>query len=262
MKIHIFFISIFIICSSFGPLLVDEYSVIKVIGDIKHLKSNKTLFTGDKVLSNEKLKFAQNTSKAALISKDKGRFMLQHTASGTVSAGLMPALNNVSSRAGALLNEVDIKNHFDSKFLILSGCSIEIASKTFPMDESNFFFLRFNHKGEEISKKLNFEGNKINFNASDILKIDGKEISLKEGTKMALMYRNSSENTSKEMAIFEAVFVNEKVLKDECKLILNELGKDTTKDSKLEHILAYLTENYGKPNQENLSNWLKLNLGL
>jgi hypothetical protein len=253
---------IFIISSSFGRLIIDEFSVIKVIGDIKHSKSNKALFTGDKVFSNEKLKFAQNTSKAALINKDKGRFMLQHTESGTVSAGLMPALNNVSSRAGALLNAIDLKKHFEDKYLILNGYEIEISSKSFPMDEKNFFFLRFDYKGEEISKKISFKENKLLLNPDEILKIDGKAISLKEGTKMSLNYRNSSDNTSTQISVFEPVFVNEKILKDECKLIAFELGSETNSESKKEHILAYLTENYGKAHQESLYNWLKQNLGI
>ena len=262
MKNLISLIFVFIICSSFGELVIDEYSVIKVIGGIKHSKNNKSLFTGDKVLSNEKLKFEENSSKAALISKLKGRFMLQASASGTVNEGLLPALSNVSSRAGALLNTIDLQNHFVDKFLVLKGCSIQISSSSFPMNEENFFFLRFDNNGEEISKKLSFSEDNLLFKADEILKVDGKAISLKVGTKVALMYRNANDGTSTKISVFEPIFVNEKVLKDECKLIIYELGNELDSETKKEQILAYLTENYGKPHQENLNSWLKQNFAL
>ncbi len=262
MKNIIILLFVFLICSSFGRLVIDEYSVIKVIGGIKHTKNNKALFTGDKVLSNEKLKFAENSSKAALISKQKGRFMLQASVSGTVNEGLLPALSNVSSRAGALLNTIDLKNHFADKFLVLNGCSIQISSSSFPMNDENFFFLRFDYNGEEISKKLSFNGDNLLLKADEILKIDGKAITLKAGTKVALMYRNAKDETSAAISVFEPVFVNEKVLKDECKLIIYELGNELDSESKKEQILAYLTENYGKPHQENLNSWLKQNFAL
>lgn len=250
------------ISSSFGILVIDEYSVIKVIGGIKHAKTNKALFTGDKVLSNEKLKFVETSSKAALISKQKGRFMLNPSPSGTVKEGLLPAMNNVSSRAGALLNALDLKKHFAEKYLILSSYEVEVSATAYPMDDDHFFFLRFTYNGEEVSKKLSFTGNKLKLNSDEILKVDGKAITLKEGTKVELIYRNAPEKSSESVAVFEPVFANEKALITECKLIISELGKDADAETKKEQLLAYLTENYGKPNQENFNNWIKHNVGI
>ncbi|MES2592216.1 MAG: hypothetical protein V4608_10050 [Bacteroidota bacterium] len=249
-----------IICSSFAPYTIDVYSVIKVIGGIKHASNNKALFTGDKILSNERLTFASNLSKAALVNKEKGRLMLNATASGTVSEGLMPALNNVSSRGGALINSLDLKNHFADKYLILSGYEVEIGDASFPMDEEKFFFLRFMHNGEEISKKLPFENNKLKMDAAEILKVDGKAITLKEGTTAQLVYRNSIDKTSETIASFEPIFADEKNLKNECKLIVYEIGSEKNTEKSREQLLSYLTENYGKPLNSNFNQWLKTNL--
>lgn len=252
---------LFFLTSSFAVLEIDEYSVIKVFGSIKHAKTDKALFTGDKVLSNEHLKFGANTSKAAVVNKEKGRFMLNSSSSGSVKEGLLPAMNNVASRAGALLNSLDFKNHFCDKYLVLKGYSVEIGSSVYPIDEQHFFFLRFNYNGEEISKKLSCKDSHLILDASEILKIDGKAISLKEGTNVSLIYRNNIAKTSETLAIFEPVFPNESDLKAECKLILSELEKLTAEEKK-EHLLAYVTENYGKPNQENFNIWMKENLGI
>ncbi|MCE3295873.1 MAG: hypothetical protein K0R65_1587 [Crocinitomicaceae bacterium] len=261
MKHVIFFSVVFYITSSFGILVVDEYSVIKVIGGIKHSKNNKALYTGDKVLSNEKLTFAQNTSKAALISKEKGRFMLNSSPSGMVTEGLLPAMNNVSSRAGAMLNAIDLEKHFSDTYLVLSGYEIEISPAAFPMDADHFFFLRYDYKGETISKKLPYKGNKLMIDGAEVLKIDGKSIELKEGSKMELVYRSSADKTSHSLSVFQPVFADEKNLALECKLILNELSGQSVESQK-EQLLAYVTENYGKPHQQNWEMWLKQNLGI
>lgn len=250
-----------IICSSFIPYTIDVYSVIKVIGTIKHASNNKALFTGDKVQSNEKLLFASNQSKAALVSRERGRLMLNATASGTVSEGLMPALSNVSSRSGALMNAVDLNKHFRDKYLILSGYEVEINPTTFPMDEDHFFFLRFMYNGEEISKRLAFSDNKLIMNVTEILKVDGKPISLKQGSTAELVYRNAIDKTSETHATFEPVFTDEKTLVNECKLIVYEIG-ETNAESTREQLLSYITENYGKPLNSNFNLWLKTNLGI
>ncbi len=257
--VPIFFAAI--ACSSFAPYTVDVYSVIKVIGSIKHASNNKALFRGDKVQSNEKLTFASNQSKAALVSREKGRLMLNASASGTVSEGLMPAMSNVSSRSGALMNAVDLNKHFADKYLILSGYEVEISPTTFPMDEEHFFFLRFTYNGEEISKRLAFSNNKLIMNASEILKVDGKPITLKEGSTAELVYRNAVEKTSETLASFEPVFTDEKTLANECKLIVYEIG-ETNAETTREQLLSYLTENYGKPLNSNFNQWIKTNLGI
>ena len=248
-------------CSSFHSRKIDVYSVIKVMGNIKNA-SNKALATGDKVLSDEKLFFANDQCKAALISKEKGRLMLIATSSGKVSEGLMPALSNVSSRSGALNNAIDLMNHFVGKYLILSSYEVEINATTFPMNENKFFFLRFSYKGEEISKKLSFENNKLKMSASEILKIDGKSIVLKEGTTAQLVYRNSIDKSSEIIATFEPIFADEKSLKKECQLIVYEIGSVSNAEETRTQIFTYLSENYGKPLHSNFNQWVKTNLGI
>jgi hypothetical protein len=248
--------------SSFAIMEVDEFSVIKVFGSIKHSKNQKALFTGDKVLSNERLTFGNETAKAALISKQKGRFMLNPSATGVVKEGLLPAMNNVASRAGALLNALDVKKHYSEQYLILSGYEAEISETAFPIDEQHFFFIRFTHNGEEISKKPSMKEGKLCLKADELLKVDNKSISLKEGTTFQLIYRNQIEKTSEVLAQFVPVFPNEKNLVKECKLILSELDSNVDQATKKEQILAYLVENYGKPHPTNFEQWVKQNLAL
>lgn len=238
--------------TSFKTEEVDIYSVIRVMGSISHIESGKALFTGDKVRSNEKLDFKTTDAKAAVISSKNGRFILASTTNNQM--GLMPAMNNISSRAGAIINSIDLQNHFTGNYLILPNYEIEINESSFPMNDKNFFFLRYTYKNEIISKKLSFENNKLHLYADDILKIDGKSIELPENTTMTLFYRNAEDNTSTKMTEFSPIFPNEEQLKTEIKIILSEYSDKNT-EQKINEITAYLNENYGKPYKGNLMLW-------
>ena len=47
--------------------------------------------------------------------------MLTASATGVVNEGLMPAMANISSRSGALINNMDLKKHFSDKYLNFVG---------------------------------------------------------------------------------------------------------------------------------------------
>ena len=87
---------------------LDSYKVIKVDGRIIFQTSGKDMHTGDQFASNEKLNFKSQDSRAAVISKQKGRFVLTPSTKSSSASKLLPAMNNVSSRAGALINAIDL----------------------------------------------------------------------------------------------------------------------------------------------------------
>ncbi len=53
---------------------------------------------GDQFASNQKLKFNNSDSKAAVISKSKGRFVLAQKKTNSTKSNLIPAMSNISSR--------------------------------------------------------------------------------------------------------------------------------------------------------------------
>lgn len=236
--------------------VADNYKVIKVNGKISYVKSGNDLKQGDVFASSTKLKFGTSQSRAAVISSLKGRFVLT-SSDNSGKSNLLPAMNNISSRAGALLNMIDLKNHFDGNYLVIGKMELEIGKEAFPLDNDNFFYVQYEYNGETIPKKLpkNEEENKVIFDPDEIFKIDGKPVDA-DPSSMTLYYRKVDEKKSIKINDFKPVFPTKEDLKSEVQIIIDEF-EDKSDKEKIDEITAYLNEFYGKPDKDNLAEWLE-----
>ncbi|MFT4601432.1 MAG: hypothetical protein ACI857_001612 [Arenicella sp.] len=229
----------------------DKYKVIKVDGKIVFETTRENMKKGDVFLSGMSLSFATPQSRAAVISSVKGRFVLSASEKGKTK--ILPAANNVSSRAGALINMIDLQNHFSGKYLVLGKMELELGKEAFPMNDESFFYLSYAHNDEQIRKKLKSNDNKLVLSQEDIFKIDGKAIPVEE-KEMTLYYRNEGQSTK--VSAFTPVFPDNSDLRDEIAIILQEFdGKDDK--LKVKEVTSYLNEFYGSPQKENLAKWLE-----
>lgn len=243
------------------PLEGDSYKVIRVNGKIVFSKSGNSMKTGDVFASSESLDFASTDSRAAVISKKRGRFVLTSKIAGNQKANLIPAMNNISSRAGALLNKIDLQNHFKGKYVVLGDQKLKIGDKAYPMTGSKFFYLQYEHNGEMIRKKLNHaSGNHLLINSQDVFKVDGKQISIEEKS-MELFYRNAESKKSESITVFTPVFPNLDELKVELEVIKSEYAEKNPKELKGE-FTAYINQFYGKPDSDNLTEFLRSKMGM
>lgn len=246
-------IAVFFVFLTAADKLADEYKVIKVTGKILYKNSGKEMSTGDIFKSSEPLKFNSENSRAAIISKLKGRFVLVPP-SKSQKTNLVPAVNNISSRSGAIVNELDLKNHFSGNYLILDRLELPVSESTFPQDKTHFFFLSYEYKGEKIAKKLPSDGNKLILDKEEIFSIDGKPIA-PFNTEMVLFYRDATSKENLMISKFNPVFPDNESLKKEVDVILEEYS-DKTEEKKFNEVKGYLTEFYGKPYDENLREWM------
>lgn len=236
----------------------DKYKVIKVDGKIVFKKTNVDMKKGDVFISGTTLNFSTPQSRAAVISSLKGRCVLSASEKGQTK--ILPSSNNISSRAGALINMIDLQNHFTGDYLVIGEMRLELGKEAFPMDENSFFYLTFNHEGESkpIRKKLSHDENFLILNKEEIFKIDGEPIPVEE-KEMTLFYR--SEGQSKKINTFIPVFPDLIDLKDEVDIIIDEFNSKDD-ETKIKEITSYLNEFYGNPQKENLGIWLKDEFGL
>ncbi len=234
----------------------DQYKVIKVDGKIVFQKTNAEMKKGDVFISGTSLHFHTPQSRAAVISNLKGRCVLSASEKGQTK--ILPSSNNISSRAGALINMVDLQNHFSGKYLVVGVMKLELGKEAFPMDEESFFYLSFYHEEESIRKKLSHEENFLIIDKDEIFMIDGVAIPVEE-KEMTLFYR--SEGQSKKVNTFTPVFPDLTELKDEVEIILEEFS-DKDDATKIKEVTSYLNEFYGNPQKENLGIWLKSEFGL
>lgn len=235
----------------------DKYKVIRVDGRIIFQRTDSEMKKGDIFLSGTALSFKTPEARAAVISSIKGRFVISPSEKGQTK--ILPAANNISSRSGALINMIDLKNHFSGEYLVLDEIQLEIGQENFPMDASNFFYMSFTYEGEKIRKKLNHnEGNLLLIEKEDLYRIDGESIPV-ESMDMSLYYRQGDKSTK--ISEFQPIFPDLDELKDEIQIIREEFA-DKTNSVQIQEITAYLGEFYGKPQKENLGLWLKLEFEL
>ncbi|MFT5820696.1 MAG: hypothetical protein ACI8ZM_001941 [Crocinitomix sp.] len=235
----------------------DKYKVIRVDGRIIFQRTDSEMKKGDIFLSGTALSFKTPQARAAVISSIKGRFVISPSEKGQTK--ILPAANNISSRSGALINMIDLQNHFSGDYLVLDEIQLEIGEENFPMDGENFFYMSFTYKGEKIRKKLKSnEGNLLLIEKEDLYKIDGESIPV-ETMNMSLYYRQGDKSTK--ISEFKPVFPDLIELKEEIQIIREEFA-DKESDTQIQEITAYLGEFYGKPQKENLNGWLKQEFGL
>jgi hypothetical protein len=229
----------------------DQYKVIKVDGQIVFQKTSTDMKQGDVFMPGTALDFKTPQSRAAVISNIKGRFVLSASEQGQTN--ILPAANNVSSRAGALINLIDLQNHFSGKYLVIGTMKLQLGKEAFPMDDQNFFYLTYNHNDELIRKKLANDGEYLLLDKEEIFKVDGKAIDVSE-KEMTMFYRQGTE--SKKIGTFTPVFPDLTVLKEEVQIIMGEYA-DKDVPTQIKEITAYLNEFYGNPQKDNLGEWLK-----
>lgn len=240
----------------------DKYKVIKVNGQIQIKKTGKNLSQGDEFAPNTPLDFKTAESRAAVISSSKGRFVLTADNNNSKGSNLVPAMNSVATRSGAIINMIDLKNVFADNYVIIEEVRLKIGKDAFPMVEGEtFFYVDYEYNGEVISKILDFSNDTLIISKSNIFKIDGNPIENPYTIEFKLYYRNEKKEESTPINSFNAIFPEKDALKQELKIILDEMVKKTEKQ-KLDDVLSYINEFYGKPDKDNVKSFLSTQFNL
>ncbi len=236
----------------------EKYKVIKVNGTIKVVETGVSLTQGILFEENNQLNFATSNARAAVINPNKGRFIITENSHNLASAGsnFLPAMNNISSRAGAILTMQALQNHFSGDYVIIGKTEIELNAQVFPMDNDNFFHIQYQYNGELINKKLGFVDDSLLLIKSSIYKVDDKPIESPDNQSVKLFYRNNGASVL--VSEFNLILPNVDELKAEVQIILSELQEKSMEEKKAE-VNGYISEFYGTIDIDNLNKWLKAN---
>ena len=240
------------------------YSVIHIKGKLVDKVTGKEISRGDKIDEETEIIFDSPDALAAVISSERGRFILKPGSNndskqsselmGFVKNMILPAQGGLSTRGGAINTLFDLKNYLGSRFLILGDRTlIGINTNTLPMDENNFFYLRYNYKKETINKRLSTTDDSLIFNWREIYTIDGNEIEYNRETQVILFYYNQLEKESIQVASFNLIVPDqEDVFKEFC------IYKENSADEKslMNAFYAHVTAFYGGIAFLDLKNWL------
>lgn len=241
-----------------------DYKVIHVTGTIEAQNIHKTLSRGTAFDDNEKFQYKTTGARAVVINTKAGkRYILKGATNSTAytRANLTPSMSNISSRAGGLNNRLDLKNHFDGKYVVLGKLKVAINSLAFPINDTNFFFIRYLYKGMSIDKKLYHSGDTLIIIKDSLLQVDNKPIRNENITEMKLIYVTKVDKKYKLSSIsssFYPVFPNEVILKEEVSIIVNSMKAKSNQEI-INDISSYINEVYGKANKENVAQWYNSN---
>ncbi len=239
----------------------ENFKVIKVAGNIQVKTSGNMLSQGDVIASTETIIFKTEDARASVISKKSGRFLL--SAQGKIESplknNLIPAMNNISSRSGSILNLIDFQTYCKGKHVILDNVSIYISPQAFLMSDTSFFYTEYTYKGESINKKLLFHKDTLIINRDQLFTIDNVAVENPESAVVKIFY--FAKGSAKMISDMHLVFPEKNLIKKEVQTILGEIPTKSAAD-KSNEIISYLNEFYGKPDKENVIRWLKTNFGI
>jgi hypothetical protein len=241
-----------------------KLKVIKVVGTIVVKDTQKILATSDEISVTLPLDFKTADARAAVINlKNKSRYILTSESSvgntstlTTAKTHLIPSAILASSRGGSLLNIIDIQNHFTGNYVILNKTELKINPQNFPMNDTHIFYIRYKYSGEEINKKLDYKHDTLIIDKITLYQVDNKVISSPDDASVKLFYMEGNKSTL--ISEFSLIFPDNNTLKQEIGVIWKELSNKSS-NQRNDEIVSYINEFYGKPDKENVVEWLKLN---
>ncbi len=248
---------------SFHPLLSQvNYRVIKVNGNIVYIRTGNSMAQGDEFAEDEDLSFQTPNSRAAVINPSLGRFILtpdNYDDLSSAKSNFLPAMSNLSTRGGIINNLTDLQNQFSDNVAILHEAGYYLNPYQFPMNENEFFSLKFQYKGEEINKKLGFDQNRLILSRENILKVDDVPIKNIDHPVVSLYYYKNKEPEF--ISDFNLIFPDPDEIKTEFQIIL-EASSEKSYNQKVNDISGYMFEFYGKPDKQDVIHYLDKTFGL
>jgi hypothetical protein len=244
----------------------DNFTVIKVSGNIVIERTGSSLSIGTAFAQNENLLFKIPESRAAVINPRRGRFLLtsENLAEFRNSkSNFLPSAGKISTRSVGTRPKInDLKDQFEGNYVILNENKIKIDTTFFPMTGKKYFYITYNYKNKIINKKLAFNNDTLLIRKNELLTVDGKEISDPKINQMKLMYLQEGKTyVSTPVCSFTPVFPDFNILTQEIKIIIDQMEMKTYNE-KLNEVSAFIREFYGKVDENSVKTWLNKNFGL
>ena len=207
---------------AFCPIYSQEYQVLHVKGKVIRESDGIALKPGDKITEKEKIRFETKESMAAVLNKEKGRYILKATGDTEqqndlvyiLKSTISPVRGGMSSRAAGINNDLDFQLYFAQAPYVWAGevLKIAVSPAAYPMDENRFFYIEYSFSGDWIGKKLEFENEFLIIEKESLFEIDGKPVDPEKVSDYTLYYYDTVTEESKKITDIKFVLITSEEL--------------------------------------------------
>lgn len=234
------------------------YTIVAIRGKIKNISRNEWLRSRSKFGKNDILLFANNKAKMIIID-DLDKSYICSKSGNNKGYSLQPFNKSVTTRPGLIKDFLSLQSFISADpFLILNKrMAISISEKLLQMDNEHFFYIQYTWKGEKINKKLPFEDNVFFIDYKELYQIEGQTIDEKEISDYNFYYYEAKREVSTLIGDFHPVFIDNDELIKEVEVLLENTESASDQD-KRDNIKDFIFNFYGKVEEQNQKNWLRL----
>lgn len=269
MKTTILLLITISLTTTFG--FAQDYYVLHLNGTIKVADSQRNLMVGDIVKSDAELIFFESDAKAIVISKEKGRMLLDGTKAKDNRHGEFEALLtqvimpvaadvNMSSRRLSDVSNKDIKDigaYFGDQQRVVFGneTTLHLDKEIFKKKGGSTYIYRYEINNQAVNKVVKIYDGELLLNKVALYPIDRYDIPEK-GSDVEMYITNVITKKSEKIASFKICFVNDKALVREINTLIKALGIKGDDEAIIKESGKFINATYGEPFEGELKSWL------
>lgn len=243
----------------------EVYHIIKVEGVIYIASTGKQVKQGDKIKPTDELEFASADASALVISNTRGKFTLQMPENDDFfdDSKLFAMADNaispisgrpqVSTRSTFGAEITDLETYLGAEDFNIIGNELELKlSKTkYPIDENNYFLLRYKIDESPIKRKPEVKDQSIVFNKTQLLEGTNADVNKIEAVEIFQVNKNSNE--TEYITSVNLIFLDKDALVKEFEIILEILTEQSASKNEIsEYLRNYFTDIYGNTDMNSL----------
>lgn len=249
-----------------------DYYVLHLSGEIKEASSQRHLMVGDIIHSDSELIFSSANAKALVISKEKGRMLLDGTKARDNHHGefealltqvIMPVASNEtmsSRRLNTSIENKDIKDigaYFGKNQRVVFGDEyiLNLDKEIFKKKGGATYIYRYELEKQAVNKVLKIYDGAILLSKAALYPIDRYDVP-ESGSNVEIYLTNVISKKSDLLGTFKICFVNDKVLYKEIHALIKALQIVGNDEMILAESNNYISSQYGEPFEEDLKKWL------
>jgi hypothetical protein len=161
-----------------------------------------------------------------------------------------------------LENDNFYKSEFGDSYFIIRESKIFVDSKFFPMNENNYFYLKYIFDGKEFESRLKNKNDTLILN-KDILTNADFSIEPEKIDTVSLYYFDREKSKQIKLTSFKLAFANEEKLYTELFNYISILKKADKVDYIIsQEVFYFLNDVYGNVNGNDVSLWLEEKFGI